>query len=265
MANYYASIYPSYQRDGSVSPTALLWSKFPHGSEEPLTAPPMGTTGNHRNADAVQQDTTHPSPHTDTSATTSPSSLFASTDVPDALLPDSPDTVHSSPNQARKPRRDKQRIELAPNQPPTTQGRPRARVFVACVQWYVGHSSRRYLGRALNFLPVGDARSVATARSQCATTALSVKGMDSVVTMLCRSVVDPTGYRERALVVRSRTMMKRPQGAGAAVLPQSNKWLAVGPIAFHGHASPRRDQRLISWKIRSYLSVDSKMADPLMY
>jgi len=135
MANHYANIHPSYQRDVSVSLPALLRPQVPHGSGEPPTAPPMGTTGNHRNADAVQQDTTHLSPFTDISATASPSSLFASADTP--LLPDSPDTVHSSPNQARKPRRDKQRIELAPDQPPTTQGRPRARVFVACVQWYV--------------------------------------------------------------------------------------------------------------------------------
>jgi hypothetical protein len=38
---------------------------------------------------------------------------------------------------ARKPRREKPRIELAPDQPPTTQGKPRSRVYVACVQWYV--------------------------------------------------------------------------------------------------------------------------------
>ncbi|KAF8967057.1 hypothetical protein BDZ97DRAFT_1804957 [Flammula alnicola] len=34
----------------------------------------------------------------------------------------------------RKPRREKPRIELAPDQPPTTQGKPRARVYVACLQ-----------------------------------------------------------------------------------------------------------------------------------
>ncbi|KAF9454801.1 hypothetical protein P691DRAFT_716672 [Macrolepiota fuliginosa MF-IS2] len=33
-----------------------------------------------------------------------------------------------------KKRREKPHIELAPDQPPTTQGRPRARVYVACVQ-----------------------------------------------------------------------------------------------------------------------------------
>ncbi|KAF8630832.1 hypothetical protein AX17_005191 [Amanita inopinata Kibby_2008] len=38
------------------------------------------------------------------------------------------------PVKHRKPRRVKPRIELAPDQPPTTQGKPRARVYVACVQ-----------------------------------------------------------------------------------------------------------------------------------
>ncbi|KAH0586087.1 hypothetical protein H2248_007358 [Termitomyces sp. 'cryptogamus'] len=34
----------------------------------------------------------------------------------------------------KKPRREKPRIELASDQPPTTQGKPRARVYVACIQ-----------------------------------------------------------------------------------------------------------------------------------
>jgi hypothetical protein len=41
------------------------------------------------------------------------------------------------PPRARKIRREKPRIELAPDQPPTTQGKPRSRVYVACVQWCV--------------------------------------------------------------------------------------------------------------------------------
>ena len=40
----------------------------------------------------------------------------------------------------RKPRL-KPRIELAPDQPPTTQGKPRARVYVACLQWFVSSIS----------------------------------------------------------------------------------------------------------------------------
>lgn len=47
-------------------------------------------------------------------------------------------TAHRSEATASKPsakRREKPRIELAPDQPLTTQGKPRARVYVACVQW----------------------------------------------------------------------------------------------------------------------------------
>ncbi|KAJ7288164.1 hypothetical protein C8J57DRAFT_1279278 [Mycena rebaudengoi] len=48
----------------------------------------------------------------------------------------SPDSEAWSPAQSRprKSRREKPRIELAPDQPPTTQGKPRARVYVACLQ-----------------------------------------------------------------------------------------------------------------------------------
>jgi hypothetical protein len=35
----------------------------------------------------------------------------------------------------KKSRREKPKIALAPDQPPTTQGKPRARVYVACLQW----------------------------------------------------------------------------------------------------------------------------------
>jgi hypothetical protein len=40
-----------------------------------------------------------------------------------------------------KKRREKPRIELALDQPPTTQGKPRARVYVACLQWCAVPSS----------------------------------------------------------------------------------------------------------------------------
>lgn len=40
-------------------------------------------------------------------------------------------------SRSRKPRREKPKIELAADQPPTTQGKPRARVYVACAQWFV--------------------------------------------------------------------------------------------------------------------------------
>lgn len=46
----------------------------------------------------------------------------------------SPISQHEAPPKIKK-RREKPRIELAPDQPPTTQGKPRARVYVACLQW----------------------------------------------------------------------------------------------------------------------------------
>lgn len=48
-----------------------------------------------------------------------------------------PDTSPEPPKPSRKTRRTKEKIALAPDQPPTTQGKPRARVYVACLQWYV--------------------------------------------------------------------------------------------------------------------------------
>jgi hypothetical protein len=47
------------------------------------------------------------------------------------------DSQNDHSPRARKARREKPRIQLAPDQPPTTQGKPRSRVYVACIQWYV--------------------------------------------------------------------------------------------------------------------------------
>ncbi|KAK0487403.1 hypothetical protein IW261DRAFT_1447708 [Armillaria novae-zelandiae] len=54
----------------------------------------------------------------------------------DAWSPQAADAPPPTPEQMkpRKPRREKPRIALAPDQPPTTQGKPRARVYVACIQ-----------------------------------------------------------------------------------------------------------------------------------
>lgn len=98
-----------------------------------------------RDSDSAVQDNFNPMPYPDSSSTASPSSLAASsteypgTSSPPFPLSDNlePEFVHSTSPQprARKPLKDKARIDLAPDQPPTTQGRPRARVFVACMQW----------------------------------------------------------------------------------------------------------------------------------
>lgn len=52
--------------------------------------------------------------------------------LPGISIPDLP--LSPSPS-SRKSRRVKPHIELAPDQPLTTQGKPRARVYVACLQW----------------------------------------------------------------------------------------------------------------------------------
>lgn len=51
--------------------------------------------------------------------------------------PEQPDEDADDTADARRTRREKPRIELAPDQPLTTQGKPRARVYVACLQWFV--------------------------------------------------------------------------------------------------------------------------------
>ena len=48
--------------------------------------------------------------------------------------PSAPPPSARPPGSSRS-RRDKPRLELAPDQPLTTQGKPRVRVYVACVQW----------------------------------------------------------------------------------------------------------------------------------
>jgi hypothetical protein len=125
----------------STSLTVLLRLKFPRRFDELPMISQLGTNGDRGDTDLVQKSyNLSPSSSSTTSTNLSPPSLIAFTDVLDAStrsqpLPDSPDLANSSSNQLRKPRKEKQQIELAPDQPPTTQGRPRTRVFVACVQW----------------------------------------------------------------------------------------------------------------------------------
>jgi hypothetical protein len=89
----------------------------------------------------------------------------------------------------RKPRL-KPRIELAPDQPPTTQGKPRARVYVACLQWFVSSI------QALITFPDSHLaeleRYVVMAQSLSAITVGAVPmETTSVITTLSQSVVVP--------------------------------------------------------------------------
>lgn len=48
----------------------------------------------------------------------------------------SPQSPSFAPEPPRRKPRQKPKIQLAPDQPATTQGKQRKRVYVACVQWY---------------------------------------------------------------------------------------------------------------------------------
>ena len=228
MADHYAYIHPSGQRDISASPATLLQLKIPYGFEGYPAMTQFGMNGDHKNADSAQ--TSYNLPYQDTSTTPSPPSLITSTDGPEvatwssSLLSDSPHVALPSSNstsnqlQPRKSRKEKLRIELAPNQPPTTQGRPRARVFVACLQWYAPFPSSVVWRCPLVPSLAVAARFVVTARSQCATIVHSATGMSSVLTIPYRSVVAQIGSREHALVPQGR-MKTENRGAGDANPP----------------------------------------------
>ncbi len=139
MGNHYTDIYASYEPD--IFSSDVLHFNSAHGGE-PSMLSQLGVSKNDRDLGSVQNNF-NLMPYPDTSTTSSPTSLGASTFTegsggpsPTFLLTDMPDVGHSESHQTRKHRKDKPRIELAPNQPPTTQGRARARVFVACLQWY---------------------------------------------------------------------------------------------------------------------------------
>ena len=81
------------------------------------------------------------------------------------------------PNKTSGKRREKPRIELAPDQPLTTQGKPRARVYVACIQWsaaFFDFACVFDFSDALLSLAAGREKYAATARSPCATIAVAV-------------------------------------------------------------------------------------------
>jgi hypothetical protein len=248
MADHYTYIHPLGQRAISASPTVLLQLKFPCGFEEYPVVTQLGMNGDHGSADSGQASY-NLTTYQDTSTTPSPPSLTTPTDGPEvatwssSLRSDSPHLVLPSSNstsnqpQSRKLRKEKTRIELAPDQPPTTQGHPRARVFVACLQWYAPFPSS-VVWQSPSALPlVVAARFVVTVRSPCATIAHSATLTISVLTIPYRSVVDQIGSGGHALVAQGRRKRKN-RGAGDVVPPQqSSKMLVVGHIALGGRAS----------------------------
>ncbi|KAH9044255.1 hypothetical protein EDB84DRAFT_1587204 [Lactarius hengduanensis] len=103
MGDLYPHIDPSHERDFPLSPRP----GFSHSSERP---PTLSQLGKNRADMRIDFNRDHLSYLEAAASSTQP------------------------PGQSRRSRKDKMRIELSADQPPTTQGRPRTRVFVACLQ-----------------------------------------------------------------------------------------------------------------------------------
>jgi hypothetical protein len=204
MANHYnASYFPefSFSADAPHIDSA-------HGGE-PSMLSQLDMSYDDLDSDSAVQNNLNLTPYPGSSSTASPSSLTASTEGPGSSPPpfppsDSPEhgvTIHSVSlqPQARTQLKDKSRIDLAPDQPPTTEGRPRARVFVACLQWYAP-SPTLMPDRFHQLSPAVGARSVVTAPSRSATTVHGVKGMESALMTLYQSVVGLIGPSDHALL-----------------------------------------------------------------
>lgn len=129
MGDFYPHTDPSDARDLPLSPHLRFSERAPSQSQ-------FGKDRAHMRMDYNRDHISY----LETAATSSSLGLVASTegqDEPSHLpLPGDSSNAVQPPSQSRKSRRDKMRLELSADQPPTTQGHRRARVFVACVQWY---------------------------------------------------------------------------------------------------------------------------------
>lgn len=142
MANHHNS---SYHPEISFS-TDFLFDSAHDG--EPSMLSQLGISHDDWDTDsAVQNNNFNLISYPDSCSTASPPSLAASAEGPGSSSPPFPlsdnlelGVVHlASPQpRAQKLLKDtsRPRIDLAPDQPTTTQGHPRTRVFVACRQWY---------------------------------------------------------------------------------------------------------------------------------
>ncbi|KAK7690029.1 hypothetical protein QCA50_006673 [Cerrena zonata] len=144
--------YESSSRTGGVSePQSSLSNVLGHGGVTPVGLPSTGAQNESAGYHAFHpSNPVHDVHHqADTSAEsqpllrqTRPSELYPTLSPSTSTNPHTVDVgpqPQSSPksplmNRALAKRKEKQRIELSPDQPLTTQGKPRARVYVACVQ-----------------------------------------------------------------------------------------------------------------------------------
>ncbi|KAI0345771.1 hypothetical protein BDW22DRAFT_911829 [Trametopsis cervina] len=122
---------PSYSHSRQHHPhsqmvSSMLYSSHPNEPSSSGFNRSFPQSGSHSYADS--HSSTSLSPQLDVSPQLSP----VATKVEDRSGP-----VASSSAARSLPvkRREKPKIELAPDQPLTTQGKPRARVYVACMQW----------------------------------------------------------------------------------------------------------------------------------
>ena len=228
MANHYTDSYASYQSD--THPSSTDFSHLNSIRGKPLMLSQLVMSKDNGVLDTDQNSFNVMTPSSSSLGAPASTEGPGSSSSPSFRLPDMLDVVHPASNQIRKPRKDKPRIDLAPDQPPTTQGRERARVFVACFQWYATSPHRDLIVVLICFSIAEPARSVVTVQSQNASTAFSVKGTTSVLTILYRNVVGLTRPRERVLVAHGRRMMVNlPRGAGVAV-PRLSIKLSIKPL-----------------------------------
>jgi hypothetical protein len=150
----------------------------------------------------------------------------------------SPDSEAWSPAQSRprKSRREKPRIELAPDQPPTTQGKPRARVYVACLQWFV--LSLLAVFFCLNLSPVEREKFVAMVPNlYVITVASGPREVANAITTHYLSVVDLTRLPARASVWQEDQPM-RGSAADVELIPPTRKSTRLPTTARKFRPSP---------------------------
>lgn len=162
----YASLLPDSRH--AQSSTVADFSYVAHGQARHLVNGTLGGSTDQERATHASQGYQHASlSHRDQYAQLHPGNMYSSSEdsalsayasrsYENALSDDRSAASHSSASRsppvqsdslsagtnaeqgapkATTKRREKPRIELAPDQPLTTQGKPRARVYVACVQW----------------------------------------------------------------------------------------------------------------------------------
>ncbi|KAI0070392.1 hypothetical protein K474DRAFT_1713375 [Panus rudis PR-1116 ss-1] len=121
-ASYAASLASSSHHGGSVGHDmhySPLESSYPQSSPDALSYEFVGSRGR----PTSEYGSNSP-------PLTSPQSASANPSASRQALESRP-----GPSRQTSKRKEKPRIELAPDQPLTTQGKPRARVYVACAQW----------------------------------------------------------------------------------------------------------------------------------